>query len=282
MLREVKSTAVLESLEIGKGWEIIKNVDLTSPEETFVNIMKEFGEVVHQNNLGDLVSHIKNIGATKDKVLNEGVLKSKNENQTKNRPYQSNLELEFHTDLADLAFLLCIEPAQVGGESKVVNSKEVYNYMKGHYPEDLKVLDEPYHIMHQTKSKPDGKNHLITYPIFREYQEHLSSFMLRTFTLITHEKLNISLSNERKQALNRVDQVAKELCTTFKLEKGDLLIMNNHRTYHARTAFEGSERYLLRGWVCPPNNQPLHPDYSALYGDTEANSLRGGFVKLNS
>ncbi len=280
MLKSIKSKAIMEELETGKGWAIVKGIDLSSPEERFIEVMGEFGEIVNQNNLGDLISHIKDIGVTRDEVLNKGVIKSENKNQTKNRPYQSNVELEFHTDLADLAFLLCIEPAKVGGESRIVNSHEVYAYMEQHYPEDLKELDEPYYIMHQTKSKPDGKNHLIKYPVFREYEGDLSSFILRTFTLITHEKLNLELSDERKQALHRVDEVAGKLCTTFKMEKGDLLIINNHRTYHGRSAFKGKERYLLRGWVCPPNNQALHPDYSALYGDTRKNSLRGGFVKL--
>jgi hypothetical protein len=279
MIKKVKSE-ILKELITGKGWIVINNFDLKTPEKTFIETMSEFGEVVNQNNLGDLVSHIKDVGATVEEVLNKGVLQGDNKNQTANRPYQSNVELEFHTDLADLAFLLCIEPAKVGGESKIVNSHEVHSYIKFHHPDDLKELHEPYQVMHQDRAKPDGKNHLINYPVFRDYEGELSSFILRTFTLITHEKMNLKLSEKRKQALNRVDEVAKKLCTTFKMNKGDLLIMNNHRTYHGRSAFKGSERYLLRGWVCPPNNHALHPDYSSLYGNTNKNSLRGGFVKL--
>lgn len=269
-----------KELDLGKGWLVINNIELDQAEASLIALMEEFGSVLNQNNNGDSISYIQDKGVSVDDVLNKGVIAGNNKGQTNNRPYLTNAELEFHTDLADLAFLLCVQPAKEGGENKVVNSQEVYTYMQTHYPEDLEALSGTFKIMHQTPLKPDGANHLINIPIFTQQDGYFSSFFLRTFIFITYEKLGLELSKAQRDALNRVNAVAEKLCTTFTLKKGDVLILNNHITYHARNSFNDRERLLLRGWVCAENNRPLHENFKELYGNLNAGSPRGGFVKI--
>lgn len=269
-----------QELETGKGWVILNNIDLANREESFITLMNEFGSVLNQNNNGDPISYIQDKGISTEDVLNKGVVSGDNKGQTSNRPYLTNAELEFHTDLSDLAFLLCVQPAREGGENHVASSTEVYNYMKENHPVDLAELKDTFKIMHQTPSKPDGQNHLINIPVFRDKNGYFSSFLLRAFIFITYDKLGLELTKEKRNALNRVNEVATKLCTTFTLKKGDVLILNNHTTYHARNSFNDRDRLLLRGWVCADNNRPLHDDFKDLYGNLNAGSLRGGFVRL--
>lgn len=271
---------IKNELEFGKGWVVLNDIDLSCPEDSFIALMKEFGTIMNQNNNGDPISYIQDKGVSKEDVLNKGVVSGDNQGQTNNRPYLTNAELEFHTDLSDLALLLCVQPAREGGENHVVNSKEVYQYMAQYHPEDLAALSETFKIMHQTPLKPDGQNHLIDIPIFTEKDGFFSSFLLRAFIFITYEKLGLELSEEKRNALNRINQVAEKLCTTLTLQKGDVLILNNHTTYHARNRFNDRDRLLLRGWVCADNNRPLHEDFKSLYGQLDAGSLRGGFVRV--
>ncbi|MGR6872874.1 TauD/TfdA family dioxygenase [Pseudomonas sp. HK3] len=269
-----------KELEYGKGWVVLQDIDLTNPEASFIELMNQFGTVLNQNNNGDAISYIQDKGVSTEDVLNKGVVSGDNKGQTNNRPYLTNAELEFHTDLSDIAFLLSVQPAQKGGENHVVNSEEVYSYIKEHHPEDLVALSDTFKIMHQTPLKPDGKNHLISIPVFTNKEGFFSSFLLRAFIFITYEKLGLDLSLEKRDALNRINEVATKLCTTLTLRKGEVLILNNHTAYHARSSFNDRDRLLLRGWVCADNNRPLHDDFKELYGNLSAGSLRGGFVQL--
>ncbi len=269
-----------KELESGKGWAIINGIDLVNPDASFIELMKQFGTIVNQNNNGDPISYIQDQGVSVEDVLNKGVVSGDNKGQTSNRPYLTNAELEFHTDLCDLAFLMCVQPAREGGENKAVNSEAVYQYMQTHYPEKLELLSGTFKIMHQTPTKADGANHLIDIPIFTQKDGFFSSFLLRSFIFITYDKLGLELSDAKRDALNCINEVAEKLCTTFTLKKGDVLVLNNHTAYHARNSFNDRDRLLLRGWVCADNNRPLHDDFKELYGNLASGSQRGGFVRI--
>ena len=200
--------------------------------------MREFGRVNNLDNEGRKVLRIEDSGVTVDQVKETGIVRD-NHNVKPVRPYMTNGELEFHTDLSDLAFLMCVNPADEGGVSKLVNSKEVYEYIKINHPNELSTLESTkYQVHHQTPLIPDGKNHLISIPIFSFKDGFFSSFFLRTYILVTNEKLGLGLSKHEIDALNLVEDVANKLSTTILLEKGDILICNNHTTYHSRTKFQ--------------------------------------------
>ena len=65
---------------------------------------------------------------------------------------------------------------------------------------------------------------------------------------------------------------------------GDIQLLNNHVTYHARTAFEddaaaGRDRLLFRLWLSMPNSRALPPGFEVLWGSIEPGALRGGIAQ---
>ena len=65
-------------------------------------------------------------------------------------------------------------------------------------------------------------------------------------------------------------------------EPGDIQLLNNHVTYHARSEFEDypeedRKRHLLRMWLSMPNTRALSRLMSGIYRDQRAGAVRGGF-----
>src|SRR5262249_60234750 len=70
----------------------------------------------------------------------------------------------------------------------------------------------------------------------------------------------------------------------MELEPGDIQLLNNHVTYHARTSFEddeasGRDRLLYRLWLSMPNSRALPPGFEVLWGSIEPGALRGGIAQ---
>ena len=64
-------------------------------------------------------------------------------------------------------------------------------------------------------------------------------------------------------------------------EPGDIQLLNNHVTYHSRTAivdFEEPDRKRLvyRLWLSTPQNRELPASHDVLWGPTAAGAVRGG------
>jgi hypothetical protein len=65
---------------------------------------------------------------------------------------------------------------------------------------------------------------------------------------------------------------------------GDIQLLNNHVTYHARTAFQddeaaGRDRLLFRLWLSMPDSRALPPGFEVLWGSIEPGALRGGIAQ---
>ena len=92
------------------------------------------------------------------------------------------------------------------------------------------------------------------------------------------------MSQAQWEALDMLADVCRELHTAHDFEPGEMQILNNHVVYHARDAYEDSsdpedKRLLYRVWICPPVNRPLPHGHEVLWGNIEANSLRGGIER---
>ena len=80
-----------------------------------------------------------------------------------------------------------------------------------------------------------------------------------------------------------VDDIAneKEIHFGMMFEPGDVQILNNHITMHARTEFidgdtDETKRHLLRMWLSPKNSRQLN-DGDGFFLDRCAGIVRGGF-----
>ena len=80
-----------------------------------------------------------------------------------------------------------------------------------------------------------------------------------------------------------VDEIANEPEIHFGMmfEPGDIQILNNHITMHARTEFvdgdtEETKRHLLRMWLSPKNSRQLS-DGDGFFQVKDQGEVRGGF-----
>jgi len=92
------------------------------------------------------------------------------------------------------------------------------------------------------------------------------------------------LTPAQDEALDLLAEVSEELCCEMELEPGDIQLLNNHVTYHARTAFQddesaGRDRLLFRLWLSMPNSRALPPGFEVLWGSIEPGALRGGIAQ---
>ncbi|WP_144394503.1 TauD/TfdA family dioxygenase [Pleionea sediminis] len=288
---QLKVDAITNKIENGCGVVILKNFpimkDIDKTEATYLNFLTYFGHILYQNNIGDFISHVKDVNVTIDDVINKGIKDNQTQKQTNNRPYQTNAHLEFHTDLSDMAGLLCLHNAKQGGDSRVVSSIAIFEAMQKDFPEELAALKQCFKINHQTPLKPDGMNHLIDIPVFTQESGYFSSFLLGSYIKATYDAIGKTLEPKAIDGIDRIQKLAsqEDFHIKFRLEPGDLMMVNNHVIYHSRDSYvdqEGDEkRHLLRAWVSTYNNRPLHESFKQLYGERlAAGSKRGGFEKV--
>jgi hypothetical protein len=92
------------------------------------------------------------------------------------------------------------------------------------------------------------------------------------------------LTDIQSEALDVVQEIANrpELRVSMRMEDGDIQLVNNHVTLHARDAYEeygesDRKRHLLRMWIGLPDEQrrPLSPAIDGRYALVKG----GGILK---
>ena len=73
------------------------------------------------------------------------------------RGFQTNEELQFHTDGADIFALLCIRNAKTGGLSKLVSSVAIFKEIEQNRPDLARVLQEQFHLTPELKIQTTTK-----------------------------------------------------------------------------------------------------------------------------
>jgi hypothetical protein len=204
-----------------------------------------------------------------------------------NRGPINNDNLAFHSDRSDVTALLCCQPAASGGETKVVSSLRLHQELLQNYPDLMECLYQPFYYAKALWEKYSADDLVYPMPVFTVKDGHFACRYLRP--LIDRAYANhptLSLSSKQQAALAKLEELANhhllnvELC----LAVGDLLLINNHTTLHARNAFvdhADAKRLLLRSWLATPTSRPLHSCYLPLFGNCEAGTLRGGFICEN-
>ena len=89
------------------------------------------------------------------------------------------------------------------------------------------------------------------------------------------------LRPEQVEAMDELAAIADELALQVPFEEGQIQLMNQHVTYHGRTAYAddataGASRVLLRMWLAMPNSRALPPGHAVQWGTSAAGALRGG------
>ncbi|MEM8681019.1 MAG: TauD/TfdA family dioxygenase, partial [Planctomycetota bacterium] len=191
--------------------------------------------------------------------------------------------LSFHTDRCDVIGFLCVRQALEGGQNDVVSSVTLFNRILVQRPDLCRTLMESY--LYQRHNVDHGN--ALAYceqPIFSITKGHFAANCLRVLIERAYASPETpDMTDLQREALDYLEATAEDetLFHRFRLERGDMLFLNNWVTLHRRLQFvdhpePDHKRLLYRAWLSMPNSRPLDPRFAANYGSTEAGAVRGG------
>jgi Taurine catabolism dioxygenase TauD, TfdA family len=229
----------------GRGFLLVRGLPVAGWGEqrsalVYWGLGQHLGEPGAQNPQGELLGHVVDTG---EDAANPFV-----------RRYRTAGDIAYHCDLADAVGLLCLRAARRGGASRIVSSVSVYNELLRRRPDLIDRLYEPFCL--DTRDE-QGEGRLPYVPVVPcQY----AAGALRTFyhsdyfrSAVRHAE--VPPFSEREQTLlDLYEELARspELYLDMHFEPGDIQLISNHVTLHARTAYEddpSAPRHLLRLWL---------------------------------
>ncbi len=245
----------------GRGFFLLRGLPTEnySEDEVFAifwGIGMHCGTPVSQNSYGDLLGHVFDRGVK----MGEGQV----------RGYQTNQNLRFHTDRADMTALFCLRPAPVGGNSSLVSSIAIHNEIAATAPELLAPL---YAGMPYVHVEEGGYTEPRRIPVYSVQDGVLSCGIQRNTINTAITVAGIPVSDQEAAALDRFDALANDPNYRFdmRLEAGDIQFCNNYTVMHARTAYEDDpdpnrKRHLVRLWLQFGQARPVAPHFKEYNG----------------
>ena len=242
-------TGMLDELENGRGFVLIRGIPIDLYDEPtlfrlYWGIAVHLGDMISQNARGDLIGRVEDQGVDINAVNARG--------------YTTNAALHPHNDSADLVGLLCMRQAKQGGESTIASAMAIYNEILATHPEYLDVLYRGFHYDVRGEgvtgaSKEVTRNRV---PVYSYFDGRLSCrYNIRAIETAA-EKMGQPLTDVEQPAVDRIARLTcdPEMRLSFRLQPGDLQILNNHMILHARSNFldwpePERRRLLLRLWV---------------------------------
>ncbi len=248
-------------IENGPGLIVLRGLDLDglTPEDAglmFYAIGQRMGRPIKQNAQGHLLGHVRDTG--RDIKTDPSV-----------RGYQTRVALPFHTDTStDLLGLLCFRTAKEGGESFLAPLMTIYNEILRKDPDMIETLYETFHYDCREEKHPDG------HPF---YSRTAASFHAGKLSLRHNSGYAKSaqrhptcprLTEDQLRVMAEIDRMSfdPEIHFSLKLERGDILFVNNYQVMHARSGFVDHEdparrRHLMRLWLHLHRGRELAPEF---------------------
>ena len=245
----------------GRGFVLIRGVpvqryDADQIRTIYWGLGVHLGHVISHNVKGDTLAPVTDLG-----------LKDSDPNRRNNT---TNQLLDPHTDLADVVALLCIEQAKQGGMSSLASSVAIHNEILQHHPEYLEVLYEGFYHDYRGYG-PSGDPNEVTatpIPVFEFNNGRVNCAFAKKIIETGARKRGVPLTPLQQAAIDYVHTLAirEDMRIDMMLEPGDIQIINNYMTLHARTDYvdhdDGRKRYLLRMWINLPDSVQLSPDFA--------------------
>jgi hypothetical protein len=153
--------------------------------------------------------------------------------------------------------------AKSGGESKVVSALTIHNVLREERPDLLEALYGTFHLDWRGE-EPEGEAPFFSLPMFSERGGHLTTRIcsLAYYKSAARFGERYAPTPLQVEALEKVQEIANrpELMLSMEFEEGDIQLINNHMTLHARTAYEDFDephlqRHLLRMWIAVPDGK---------------------------
>ena len=245
------AASVRAVLDQGPGFAIIDDFPITdrSPHTIrlmYWSFMSLIGRPVAQTFTGEMIYDVQD-----DRVpaeLGKGVRSSKTAD---GQVYHT----DNHPRPPSYVSLLCLQTAEEGGLSGLINLYEVYNRLLEHYSDRIPRMYQPFWFDRQREHEP-GESPVSRNPIFEIGEDGLTIRVVTTLIRQGYQLAGETLDLETCEALDALDEVmeAPGLGKTFEFRPGQVQVVNNRRIGHRRTAFrDASEpeqrRHLIRLWL---------------------------------
>ena len=175
---------------------------------------------------------------------------------------KTKAETGYHTDstakhyFPDIIGLLCLQPAKSGGESLITNAANLLHYITDQHPELKDLLHQAWCRDVITPGTVNNTEAILAndIPIYQYDADGGVIFRyMRYWIESALVKLGRDIPSELTKALDIIDNyfAAPEHAMCFRLERGDMLFVNNRFLCHNRTAFVDGEkpRVYLRAWI---------------------------------
>lgn len=267
---------ILHDVLEGRGFVLLRGfpVDRYSTDEAavaYLGIGAWFGSFRSQNAKGHLLGHVRDTGADINKPTT--------------RYYQTNRQLEYHTDSCDIVGLMCLKTSKSGGESRIVSSVSLYNAMMERRPDLAAALFHTFPTDRRGEV-PDGEKPWFDVPVFNWLNGQLTTIYVGQYIRSAQQNFPHArrLTQSEHEAINYLDSLANdpEFCLQMEFRRGDMQFLHNHQILHSRTDFEDwpepeRKRHLLRLWLAPKEARELPDAFAARYGSLVPGE-RGGII----
>lgn len=271
---QARMQRVAQSLEQGAGFVTLRNLPIDQLGETGARhalwgLGTWLGEAVSQSRYGELLGEVRDYGEKLGTATARG--------------YRSGASLRFHTDRCDLVALLCVRQCAQGGDSLVVSTPHLHNVLCERDPQALDLLYGDWFHSRQGEELPHEQRWYRN-PISAQHEGRFTSQYSRSYIESAQKFDEVPrVTPAQEAALDAVVAAAQAECFQTRMQPGDLQILNNHITWHARTALQDAieperKRVLFRLWLSSPISRALPEDFDELWGPTAAGAVRGGVV----
>ena len=254
-----KINLIKQQIQSGFGFVVIKKLPVDKFNEEEVKRMlwgigQYIGYPEKQDKAGALLNVVTDTGAN---FANSDHI----------RGFQTNEELQFHTDGADIFALLCIRNARTGGLSKLVSSVAIFKEIEKTRPDLAQILQKEFNFDARTQNPNDDKIQKI--PIFVKHDNLITALYKRRYIRSAQRFEDVpKLTKLQIEALDLMDKLCndKKFCLSMQLNPGDLEIASNATTFHSRETYEdyadpNKRRCMIRLWLSLQQGRPLPQVY---------------------
>jgi hypothetical protein len=265
----------LEQLENGVGMQLYRGIDVTRYTKDELRLVYwafglHLGTPMSQSMYGDVLGDVRN--------------QNTDINGPQGRGYTTNRKLNCHTDSCDVVGLFVLRTAKSGGASRLASSVAVHNEMLRLRPDLVEVMYQPFAWSWQGQ-EPSGAAPWYPQPVFTMWRGKFACRFINTHIRSAQRYEDAPrLTPQQEEALDMFINLSAsdEFSYSMMFEPGDMQLLNNHVTLHARSEFEDyaepdRRRHLLRMWLSVPNSRELHPAMGFIYRNLQGGTVRGGF-----
>lgn len=234
-----------------KKFDINSNNDL---KKNFFYFANRLGKIRYQNLKKDKILEIK---PDLKKIFQ--LKKNKKKIKSELRYHQTNLGGSIHSDGPQhnippkYLIMACEQNSVNGGDTIIVDTRKIFNYLKLKKPKILKILREK--IFFERRGFNFKNDNVFLKPIFDVSKNKFIFRYLRDYIEKGFKIKNKKISKTLKKAFNYLDKLleSRKFMKKIKLKRGDLILLNNHFLAHGRTTFKLNSkvntRKLYRIWI---------------------------------